>query len=107
MNNLQTHISSYLEYCLAQKRLDEKTIKAYRIDLIQFYNEISISDPCKIAPYDLEKYIEKMHRKYKPKSVRRKNSLTEITHRFQKLLSITFHFDIKLILQHIVFFLST
>lgn len=54
MNNLQTHISSYLEYCLAQKRLDEKTIKAYRIDLIQFYNEISISDPCKIAPYDLE-----------------------------------------------------
>lgn len=72
MNNLQTHISSYLEYCLAQKRLDEKTIKAYRIDLIQFYNEISISDPCKIAPYDLEKYIEKMHLKYKPKSVRRK-----------------------------------
>ena len=72
MNKLQTHISSYLEYCLAQKRLDEKTIKAYRIDLIQFYNEISISDPCKIAPYDLEKYIEKMHRKYKPKSVRRK-----------------------------------
>lgn len=72
MNNLQTHISSYLEYCLAQKRLDEKTIKAYRIDLIQFYNEISISDPCNIAPYDLEKYIEKMHRKYKPKSVRRK-----------------------------------
>ena len=72
MNNLQTHISSYLEYCLAQKRLDEKTIKAYRIDHIQFYNEISISDPCKIAPYDLEKYIEKMHRKYKPKSVRRK-----------------------------------
>lgn len=72
MNNLQTHINSYLEYCLAQKRLDEKTIKAYRIDLIQFYNEISISDPCKIAPYDLEKYIEKMHRKYKPKSVRRK-----------------------------------
>lgn len=72
MNNLQTHISSYLEYCLAQKRPDEKTIKAYRIDLIQFYNEISISDPCKIAPYDLEKYIEKMHRKYKPKSVRRK-----------------------------------
>ena len=65
MNNLQTHISSYLEYCLAQKRLDEKTIKAYRIDLIQFYNEISISDPCKIAPYDLEKYIEKMHNKYK------------------------------------------
>ena len=62
MNNLQTHISSYLEYCLAQKRLDEKTIKAYRIDLIQFYNEISISDPCKIAPYDLEKYIEKISR---------------------------------------------
>ena len=107
MINLNLQIERFLNYCKSRKALNEKTIKAYRIDLIQFYNEISISDPCKIAPYDLEKYIEKMHRKYKPKSVRRKNSLTEITHRFQKLLSVTFHFDIKLILQHIVFFLST
>lgn len=33
MNDLQTLIKNYLEYCRRQKRLDEKTLKAYRIDL--------------------------------------------------------------------------
>ena len=37
MNNLQTHITNYLEHCRHQKRLDSKTLKAYRIDLQQFY----------------------------------------------------------------------
>lgn len=37
MNNLQTHINNYLEHCRHQKRLDSKTLKAYRIDLQQFY----------------------------------------------------------------------
>lgn len=32
----ETLITNYLEYCAFQKRLDEKTIKAYRIDLAQF-----------------------------------------------------------------------
>ncbi len=36
MNNLQTHMKKYLEYCTAQKCLDEKTLKAYQIDLRQF-----------------------------------------------------------------------
>ena len=35
MNNLQLLISNYLEYCKTQKRLDEKTLKAYIIDLKQ------------------------------------------------------------------------
>ena len=33
---LSTHIQNYLTYCKNQKRLDEKTLKAYRIDLAQF-----------------------------------------------------------------------
>ena len=41
MNDLQTYISRYLEYCRCQKRLDAKTIKAYRIDLRQFSEQIS------------------------------------------------------------------
>ena len=36
MNNLQTHIENYLKYGHTQKCLDEKTLKAYRIDLNQF-----------------------------------------------------------------------
>lgn len=33
MNNLQTRIDEYLNYCETQKRLDTKTLKAYKIDL--------------------------------------------------------------------------
>lgn len=36
MNDFQKHIADYLEYCQMQKRLDEKTLRAYRIDLTQF-----------------------------------------------------------------------
>lgn len=44
MNNLQIHIKNYLEYCRVQKRLDEKTRKAYRIDLRQFTEQISVTE---------------------------------------------------------------
>ena len=36
MNDLQTHVTDYLDYCQNQKRLDAKTLRAYRIDLSQF-----------------------------------------------------------------------
>ena len=32
----QSHLSNYLAYCTAQKKLDSKTIKSYMIDLYQF-----------------------------------------------------------------------
>ena len=32
MNHLQNHIDNYLVHCQTQKRLDAKTLKAYRID---------------------------------------------------------------------------
>lgn len=72
MDNLQTQITSYLEYCLTQKRLDEKTIKAYKIDLFQFSDGISTTILLEITPSILENYIKKLHEKYKPKSVKRK-----------------------------------
>ena len=57
MNNIHTEIEKYLLYCDTQKRLDEKTIKAYKIDLNQFsekYNSYTITD---ISPKILEEYI--------------------------------------------------
>lgn len=72
MDNLQTQITSYLKYCLTQKRLDEKTIKAYKIDLFQFSDGISTTSLLEITPSILENYIKKLHEKYKPKSVKRK-----------------------------------
>ena len=72
MNNLQTHINNYLEHCRHQKRLDSKTLKAYRIDLQQFYAIFSCRDVSDITPDLLENYIGSLHQKYKPKTVKRK-----------------------------------
>ena len=72
MNELQTHITNYLNYCRAQKRLDEKTLKAYRIDLRQFTEYLPVSAPSQITPAELETYIAELHRQYKPKTARRK-----------------------------------
>lgn len=72
MNNLQTHITYYLEYCRTQKRLDEKTLKAYKIDLQQFSEQNSITTITEITSKTLEEYIAKLHKQYKPKTVKRK-----------------------------------
>lgn len=76
MNSITALITEYLDFCRTQKCLDEKTLKAYRIDLRQFSDFISnfttyttMSD---ITPAALENYISKLHCKYKPKTAKRK-----------------------------------
>lgn len=72
MNTLQSQQKNYLEYCQTQKRLDQKTIKAYRIDLTQFEEQITVHDILDITPDILENFIAALHQKYKPKTVKRK-----------------------------------
>lgn len=72
MNNSKTLTDNYLEYCIQQKRLDEKTLKAYRIDLRQFFESITTPNVLDITSYTLEAYIADLHMKYKPKTVKRK-----------------------------------
>ena len=72
MNTLQMQENNYLEFCQFQKRLDPKTLKAYRIDLTQFTHQVSVSDISAITPDILEKYIVKLHQIYQPKTVKRK-----------------------------------
>lgn len=72
MNNLQLLISNYLEYCKTQKRLDEKTLKAYIIDLKQFPTLTSCKEITMITPNTLETHIAQLHQQYKPKTVKRK-----------------------------------
>lgn len=72
MNNLQLHIVNYLSHCEHQKRLDSKTLKAYRIDFGQFSKSTGITDPIDVSSNILEIYISTLHEKYKPKTVKRK-----------------------------------
>ena len=72
MDNMQTLIKNYLEYCGKQKCLDEKTLKAYKIDLKQFSDYLCSSDFTDVSTSILEDYIGELHNKYKPKTVKRK-----------------------------------
>lgn len=62
-------VSEYLEYCQYRKELDKKTLKAYRIDLRQYFDSVAGNEPKK---NEIEKYITELHKKYKQKTVKRK-----------------------------------
>lgn len=72
MDNLETLVENYLEYCSTQKCLDAKTLKAYRIDLRQFSEQTFPHEVTEITSKTLEDYIAKLHQQYKPKTVKRK-----------------------------------
>lgn len=77
MNNLQTLIENYLEYCKVQKQLDSKTLKAYQIDLKQFANQLLPYTIDQIDAKVLEDYIATLHKQYSPKTVKRKIASTK------------------------------
>ncbi len=84
MNDLPTLIDNYLDYCQNQKRLDRKTLKAYRIDLSQFVNCIPVSHVAQIDVAILEQYVSALHQHYKAKTVKRKiASVKALFHYFE------------------------
>lgn len=72
MNHLESQITNYLQYCRDQKCLDEKTLKAYRIDLRQFSEQISDLKVPEITSATLEVYLARIHQLYAPKTAKRK-----------------------------------
>lgn len=72
MNSLHTHITNYLSFCKSQKCLDDKTLKAYRIDLTQFSKQLNTQDISGISIEILESFIATLHQNYKPKTAKRK-----------------------------------
>lgn len=84
MDNFKQHIENYLDYCSLQKRLDDKTIKAYRIDLTQFANYIEKTKLTDITQDTIEQYISHLHQNFQPKTVKRKiASLKALFHYFE------------------------
>lgn len=66
---LQDKVVPYLEYCEYRKELDQHTLKAYRIDLRQYFAFVCCDEPDKEK---IEEYITELHKKYKQKTVKRK-----------------------------------
>ena len=69
LNNL---IAIYQSFCISRKNLDSKTVKAYSIDLKQFTDFVFLKDIQCNTKKTIEEYIDILHNKYKPKSVKRK-----------------------------------
>ncbi len=71
MNTLNNYIAEYIEYCEYRKRLDFKTLKAYKIDLKQYENFCTgLSAFFDKSVVDI--FITSLHKQYKPKTVKRK-----------------------------------
>ena len=66
---LEDKLAAYLEYCEYRKELDRKTLKAYRIDLRQYFEYICVEEPDKEK---IEEYVTHLHKSYKQKTVKRK-----------------------------------
>lgn len=65
--DLEKQAENYLDYCQFRKELDKNTLKAYRIDLKQFFQYIKgdFLDKNKI-----EAYIIELHKKYAQRTVK-------------------------------------
>ena len=57
MNNLQTFFEEYIAFCQYQKRLDRKTLNAYKTDLKQFSQQLHSISIEAVTPDMLENYI--------------------------------------------------
>lgn len=66
---LKKKMDAYLEYCEYRKELDKKTLKAYRIDLRQYFEFVGCDE---VNKEQIEEYITELHKNYKQKTVKRK-----------------------------------
>lgn len=71
MYTLQKAVAEYLKYCREQRRLDQKTAKAYENDLKQFA-EYCNNGEVMVPKETIKAYIAQLHGKYKQKTVKRK-----------------------------------
>ena len=77
MIDLTIQIPAFLNYCRNRKALNEKTLRAYAVDLKQF----SQFTNCIYGKNEICDYISHLHRTFKPKTVRRKiATLKAFTH---------------------------
>lgn len=73
MNNTAiSTIEEYISYCYTQKRLDKKTLKAYHIDLTQFYIFFKNQNIYTLSTSDIESFIGHLNKNFKTKTAKRK-----------------------------------
>lgn len=98
-------LKKYFTYCQHQKKLDGKTLKAYRIDLQQFIDSFQcVNEP--IARDHIEQYITLLGSKYKPATIKRKYAAIKAYFQFleySELITINPFSKIKIKVQETVY----
>lgn len=72
MCQLSHYTEQYFLYCEYQKGLNAKTIKAYKIDMQQFFEFLQSNKITNVEKSVLNAYIKKLHENYSVKTVKRK-----------------------------------
>ena len=86
MQELSNEIENYLRVCADAKGLSPLTLKAYKIDFKQFSTFMDGKD-C-LSKECLCEYIEHLHRRYKPKSAKRKVACIKAFYRYMEMEDI-------------------
>ena len=76
MDQLSNFISEYLKTCETIKKLNSKTIKAYRIDLSQFHT-FMLPQGNFTEKSTLNSFLSLLHQKYKPKTAKKEDCYFE------------------------------
>lgn len=71
MKSIAQTVTEYLDICRYQKKLSEKTIKAYRIDLRQFQSFLE-QGRHDLARESVAQYVMHLNQTYRPRSAKRK-----------------------------------
>jgi len=69
---IKQEVQSYLSYCRNQKKLSQKSIKAYSIDLQQFISYFNRAKSNSLTKVVLCSYISELHKFYAPRTAKRK-----------------------------------
>ena len=72
MNEFDTLKEGYLYHCLTRKRLDAKTVRAYRTDLNDFSDHLKTQDGDYLDKKCIGCYIDTLHQSKAPRTVKRR-----------------------------------
>lgn len=70
--DIKKEMETYLQYCEFQKKLDQKTLKAYKIDLSQFVTQLNVDENSELTKDRISFYISNLHVDSAPKTAKRK-----------------------------------
>ena len=84
MDNYIILLDEYVIFCNNYKRLNFKTVKAYKLDIMHYLNNIPSQKHLDVDKDIFKKYVLMLHNTYKPKTVKRKLASLKVFFKYIK-----------------------